>query len=120
VLPYNFGSRELQCSFFLVALTFTFVGHCRLGDIPDAGGVNPEVIKAILSSLLPTEGKLAITFFFFACTAKQVLVCDLLVTRAPGMRENRIWQDVVALKLGKAEATGTLELQKTHGEGTVA
>jgi hypothetical protein len=36
------------------------------------------------------------------------------------MRENGIGRNFVALKLDKAKATGTLELQKTHGEGTDA
>jgi hypothetical protein len=80
----------------------------------DASRVYPEVIEAILCSLLPTEGKLAVTFFSFACITKQILVRDFLAVRAPGMRENRIGRNVVALELNKAEATSTLELQKTH------
>ena len=86
----------------------------------DAAGVNPEVSKAILRSLVSTEGELAITTFFFACIAKQVLVRDFLITGAPGMRENGIGWNVAALELHKAEAAVVLELQKTHGEGTVA
>ena len=85
----------------------------------DAARVDPDVLKAVLRSLLRAEGKLVTTTFLFACARKHVLVDNFLIIWTSGMRENGIGRNIVALKLDKAEATATLELQKTHREGTV-
>jgi hypothetical protein len=75
-------SPDLQCRPFLAAATFTFVGPCEMGDIPDAASIDPAVFETILSSLIHAELDLSMTNPVLSSTFIYIPVVHFLIVRS--------------------------------------
>jgi hypothetical protein len=83
----------------------------------NAAGVHPEVLQAIVRSLLITKAQLLVFHFRQPQALSQVCKAHFFVIFTPGIREDRVQvgQELVVAKiLSQAEAAIPIKLQEPH------
>ena len=67
----------------------------RRARLVDAAGVHPEVVQSVALRLLSAEQDLLVAWLTMAPLLRHILESHLLAIGPPGMRQYRVWWDIV-------------------------